>query len=87
MIYTSFTKKIVCTLFFLSSMLFHAQEIFMASNGNDNNPGTKAQPVKTLAGARDKARATGAKKIWIRGGRYPVTSTTAFNNRDSGFLD
>jgi len=82
--YRSLTKEIVGLLFLFSGMLLNAQEIYMAANGNDNNPGTREQPVATLEEARDKARATGAKKIWIRGGRYQVTSTTVFNNRDSG---
>jgi hypothetical protein len=63
--------------------------IYAAPNGDDLNPGTLAQPVKTLAKARDIARTRSASMnsdvlVYLRGGTYPVTSTVTFGSADSG---
>ncbi len=59
-------------------------QIYMAENGNDSNSGTKDSPVATLIGARDRARATGAKTIWVRGGRYGYDKSCDLDGKDSG---
>ena len=63
--------------------------IFVAPNGDDANPGTMAQPLKTVAKARDVVRAMTANMtaditVTLRGGTYPQTSTLTFGNADSG---
>jgi hypothetical protein len=47
--------------------------VYVAPNGNDANPGTKAKPFATLQRARDAARmleADGDRRIVVRGGTY-----------------
>jgi len=63
--------------------------IFVAPNGDDANPGTMAQPLKTVAKARDVVRGMTATMtaditVYLRGGTYPQTSTLTFANADSG---
>lgn len=63
--------------------------VYMAPNGDDTNPGTLAQPVRTLSKARDLVRGLIAAMssdlaVYLRGGTYPVTSTVTFSNNDSG---
>jgi hypothetical protein len=63
--------------------------IFVAPTGDDANPGTMAQPLKTVAKARDVVRAMTANMtadvtVYLRGGTYPQTSTLTFGNADSG---
>jgi len=63
--------------------------IFVAPNGDDANPGTMAQPLKTVAKARDVVRGmtatmTADLTVYLRGGTYPQTSTLTFTNADSG---
>jgi Secretion system C-terminal sorting domain len=59
-------------------------ELFIAKNGNDNNDGSFFNPLATLTGACNKARATGAKMIWIRGGRYIADATCDLGSEDGG---
>ena len=66
-----------------------AGTIFVAPNGDDTNPGTMAQPLKTVAKARDVVRGMTANMtaditVYLRGGTYPQTSTLTFGNADSG---
>jgi hypothetical protein len=66
-----------------------AGTIFVAPNGDDANPGTMAQPLKTVARARDVVRGMTANMtaditVYLRGGTYPQTSTLTFGNADSG---
>ena len=66
-----------------------AGTIFVAPNGDDTNPGTMAQPFKTVAKARDVVRGMTATMtaditVYLRGGTYPQTSTLTFGNADSG---
>ncbi len=78
-------KILLIVLAFFSVVPLSAQsELFIATNGNDNNPGTKDRPLATLTGARDKARSTGAKTIWVRGGNYSFDSSCDLVSRDSG---
>jgi hypothetical protein len=66
-----------------------AGAIYVAPDGDDSNPGTLAQPLKTLAKARDLVRTktsgmTADITVYVRGGTYPQTSTLTFTNADSG---
>jgi hypothetical protein len=66
-----------------------AEAIYVAPDGDDSNPGTFAQPLRTLAKARDLVRTkngamTADITVYLRGGTYPQTSTLTFTNADSG---
>jgi hypothetical protein len=66
-----------------------AGAIYVAPDGDDSNPGTLAQPLKTLAKARDTVRTktsgmTADLTVYVRAGTYPQTSTLTFANQDSG---
>jgi hypothetical protein len=64
-------------------------DIYVAPDGDDTNPGTLEQPLKTLAQARDLVRTkisamTADVTVYVRGGTYQQTSTLTFGNADSG---
>jgi len=71
-----------------------ATEFFVATNGDDANPGTKAKPFATLQRARDEVRSlkthndpsavrNGA-TVFLRGGTYWITKPIVFTPQDSG---
>lgn len=68
-------------------------DFYVATNGKDDNPGTEAQPLATLDGARDAVRnskKSGQKKditVLIRGGTYELAETVLFGPEDSGTKD
>ena len=59
-----------------------AAQLYVAPNGSDTNPGTRARPFATLERARDEARRLkqdgklpkGGLTIWLRGGDYLRTN-------------
>ncbi|MFB6850241.1 RICIN domain-containing protein [Streptomyces sp. NPDC056373] len=62
---------------------------YVAPDGSDSNSGTVSAPFKTLQHARDVVRTvndnmTGDINVYLRGGRYPVSSTIGFTSADSG---
>ena len=67
-------------------------QYYVANNGSDTAPGTKAQPFATLGRARDEIRALkqgsglppGGVVVWIRGGAHYLTATLALTSQDSG---
>jgi len=67
-----------------------AQAVYYVSpKGSDGNPGTLALPFKTLDGARGAVSdvndaMTGDIIVYLRGGVYPLTSSTTFTASDSG---
>lgn len=69
-----------------------AKEYFVALNGNDSSPGTKAKPFLTLKAARDGVRnlkqkghgLSGGVTIWIRGGTYMRSKPFELSAADSG---
>jgi hypothetical protein len=66
-----------------------AGAIYVAPDGDDANPGTLDQPLKTLAKARDLVRTknsamTADFTVYLRGGTYQQASTVTFANADSG---
>jgi len=72
-----------------------AQDIYVATNGNDNNLGTKEKPVATLEAARDLIRnyksiqdlPKGGITVWIGEGQYDQEQAFALNENDSGEPD
>ena len=84
-------------LFFSFSLAFcrlaQAQtEVFVSPEGNDKNPGTKAEPVKTLVAARNTVRVMRRKnadlkqqniQIILRGGSYVLEETLMLEAKDS----
>ncbi len=62
--------------------------IHVAPEGDDQNPGTFERPLRTVARARDVARAMnvggGDITVTLRGGTYPQPSTLTFTEADSG---
>jgi len=65
--------------------------LYVATDGDDRNPGTRARPLKTLEGARDALRAArraGARqeavRVTLRGGEYAVGETLTFGADDGG---
>lgn len=79
------------TLFLVAALLFvprpelGAADLFVAPTGRDDNPGTLQQPLRTLAAARDAARKlTGAKAVFVRGGRYELERPLKLEAIDSG---
>ena len=65
----------------------NATELFVSPAGLDDNPGTREQPLQTLAAARDAARKVpGGKTIYVRGGRYELEHTLTLDTNDSGVL-
>lgn len=62
-------KKIILTIFFAAILAnLQATTWYVAPNGNDNNPGTLAQPFKTIPAAIDAASPGDA--IELRNGNY-----------------
>ena len=62
-------------------------EYFVSPNGDDAHVGTKNAPFRTIAKARDAARASKgdeAVTVYLRGGTYVVSETIEFDSRDSG---
>jgi len=67
-------------------------EIYVATNGSDNNPGSLAEPLRTLEGAREAVRARirkdglppGGISIVVRGGTYVRTATFVLEIPDGG---
>jgi hypothetical protein len=63
--------------------------LYVAPDGDDNNPGTLDRPLKTVAKARDVVRSmnsagAGDINVYLRGGTYAQTSTLTFTDADSG---
>ncbi|MBM3334444.1 right-handed parallel beta-helix repeat-containing protein, partial [Candidatus Sumerlaeota bacterium] len=67
-----------------------AAQFFVSPDGKDINPGSKDQPLATLAGARDAVRVFRKRHpdedvtVWIGNGTYRLTETLVFSLEDSG---
>ena len=66
------------------SLIVSAEEIYVNSKtGNDKNPGSQNQPLKSLSEAAKRANSSTAKgstTIFLSEGLYPLTETALFNN-------
>jgi hypothetical protein len=68
---------------------------YVATNGNDDNPGSKTQPFATFEKARKAVRDLLHDPSWIaepitvyfRGGIYPISQTLTLIAEDSGSKD
>jgi hypothetical protein len=67
----------------VASLAAHAQ-LYVSPSGIDANPGTAAQPVRTLTHARDLARAQKISSIMLAGGVYRLTEPLKLGPEDSG---
>ena len=88
-----FTMKRVLLFVMLSSCLCQgAVELYVATNGRDDQAGTKEEPLATLHAVRDAIRQLkqaqglpdGGVTVWIRGGRYFLDETFLLEPQDSG---
>jgi GH35 family endo-1,4-beta-xylanase len=66
-----------------------AKEFYVATSGSDRNPGTKAAPFASLAGAQRAVRTwragnRGPAVIWVRQGTYYLDRPLVFTAEDSG---
>jgi len=66
-------------------------DFYVATDGDDGNPGTKDRPIATLHRARDTVRELkpqqGLKKpvtVLVRGGKYFLENTLVLSDGDSG---
>ncbi|MHC4116495.1 MAG: hypothetical protein ACYSWO_03200, partial [Planctomycetota bacterium] len=62
-------------------------ELFVSPNGNDINPGTRAQPLKTIEAARDAVREADRNQkrtVWLRAGVYELDKPLVLTRDDSG---
>ncbi len=67
-------------------------ELFVATGGSDDNPGTRKAPFASLTAARDSVRAVnagdglpeGGVTVWLRGGAYSLTESLQLGPEDSG---
>ena len=59
-------------------------EIYVSPNGDDNNPGTKEAPVKTLPGALQKVQNRNGGIIWMMGGTYSTDTTITVTGAHGG---
>ena len=80
--------KILTTALLLLAYGLSAQQLFIAPNGSDKNPGTMAKPLKTLENARDLARKIKDRSkpitIYIRGGEYYLSEPFLLGKEDGG---
>jgi len=64
-----------------------APGFYVATNGNDNNPGTLSQPFATLGKAQQAMQGSSTKTTYIRAGTYkpaPVADASCMNGNGSG---
>ena len=72
-----------------------AAQLYIATTGNDANPGTRSKPFLTLERARDEVRQLaqtgtvpkGGVTIWLGGGDYLRTNALELTVADSGLAD
>src|SRR5699024_8406652 len=60
---------------------------FVAPDGDDDNPGTRAEPLATITAARDaRAGRTSAEEVgtvWLRGGHYTLTEAITLTGEEN----
>jgi len=70
----------------------HTNYLYIATGGDDANPGTEDKPLKTIARARDAVRELKKKEqapitVMVLGGVYYLTEPLLFTPEDSGFKE
>ena len=73
----------------IKQRIISKMDIFVSENGDDNNPGTQAAPLKTFARAKEMARIYHNNLnvpviVNIMGGTYKLTESLSFTELDSG---
>ena len=86
--------KTIASLFYVLCLAVNvnAQDIYVSTNGNNNNPGTKEKPVASLEAARNLIRQYKATNdlpkqgitVWIGKGQYDQSKPFVLNEHDSG---
>ena len=61
-------------------------QYYVATDGNDENPGTLELPFATLTAALRKVANAGGGVIWVRGGTYSLNTAVAIGATHSGSL-
>ncbi len=80
---------LIIVMFSIYIQTLKAQEFFVSSFGNDDNPVTIDAPFRTIQKARDAVRLLGSNVeskiiVNIRGGIYQIHEPIVFDQRDSG---
>jgi hypothetical protein len=79
---------ILTTIISLAVLVSSAQDFYVSTIGNDNNPGTQKQPFATISQAkeivREWNRTNGNENItvWLSGGEYRLSETLVFGLED-----
>ena len=81
--------RFICTVWFVctvyAAVALAGRTLFVAPGGNDSNPGTDVQPLKTLKSAYEQLRHNGGGGVvLLRGGRYRLTDTWKLRQDVSG---
>jgi len=76
-------------LIFSTDHPLNAAELFVSPAGDDHNPGTREQPIHSLAHARDLVRtlnqnATNDIIVWLDGGTFSLSEPLVLGTQDSG---
>jgi hypothetical protein len=80
-------RSIVLTGVQLIAPIMHAVEFYVSPVGNDANLGTEANPLASLAAARDRVRALAGREqvtVHVADGIYYLPDTLVFTPEDSG---
>ena len=66
------------------SLPVFGKDVYVAKTGSDDHPGTKEQPLASIAKAVDVMRESGAGTLWIGPGEYEVVQGIRLDARHSG---
>ena len=75
---------VMSSFIFVTTTAYADGPYYVATNGNDNNPGTFSQPFLTLEKARNTMRTSATKITYIRAGTYNRTAILSLDQNDSG---
>ena len=73
-----------------NALATHSNSIFVATDGDDRNPGTESRPLKTFPAAQSaildlkKRNTSGPLYVFFREGTYYLRDTVVFNHEHSG---
>jgi parallel beta-helix repeat protein len=88
-IHSLFIRMISAGLLLVFSGTAVAGVLYVSPDGDDGSPGTQAQPLRTLQGARDRVRnmhtnSTQDFVVLFKAGDYFINDTVRFGEQDSG---